>query len=105
MSQPNMNDIMAQAQRMQKQLQEAQAEIVSSSIVGEAGNGKVPLVLSGGGEVQDLKIDPEVVDPEDVETLQDLIIGAFQDANQKLQDLAQEKMGPLADLGGGGLPF
>ena len=105
MSQPNMNDIMAQAQRMQKQLQEAQAEIVASSIVGEAGNGKVTLVLSGGGEVQDLKIDPEVVDPEDVATLQDLIIGAFQDANQELQDLAQEKMGPLADLGGGGLPF
>lgn len=100
MTQPSMNDIMAQAQQMQKQLQEAQAEISAVSIVGESGNGKVTIVLSGSGEVQNINLDPEVVDPKDVETLQDLIVVAFTDANRKLQDLAQEKMGPLADMGG-----
>ena len=105
MSQPDMNAIMAQAQKMQQELQEAQAEIMASTVEGTAGNGLVKVALRGSGEVESLTIDPSVVDPEDVETLQDLIIGAFQDANQKLQDLAQEKMGPLADLGGGGLPF
>lgn len=96
MTQPDMNQLMQQAQQMQAQLQEAQREIVASSVEGTAGNGLVSLTLSGGGEVQDLTLKPEVVDPEDIETLQDLIVGAFQDANKKLQALAEEKMGPLS---------
>jgi len=98
-----MNQIMAQAQQMQQKLQEAQAEIVASTVEGTAGNGLVKVSISGAGEVQSLNIDPQVVDPDDVETLQDLVIGAFQAANDSLQQLSQEKMGPLSQgLGGFG---
>ncbi|MDH2455846.1 YbaB/EbfC family nucleoid-associated protein [Corynebacterium bovis] len=104
MSQPDMNQIMAQAQQMQQQLQAAQAEIVASTVEGTAGNGLVTVVLGGDGEVRDLTIDPKIVDPEDVETLQDLVVGAFREANQNLRDLADEKMGPLSQgMGGLGL--
>lgn len=88
---------------MQAQLQAAQQEIMASTVNGEAGNGLVTVNMSGSGELQSLTIDPQVVDPEDVETLQDLIVAAFVDANQKLHNLAQEKMGPLSQgLGGFG---
>jgi hypothetical protein len=65
-----MNQIMAQAQQMQQKLQEAQAEIVASTVEGAAGNGLVKVTISGAGEVQSVNIDPQVVDPDDVETLQ-----------------------------------
>lgn len=96
MTQPDMNQLMQQAQQMQAQLREAQKEIVASVVTGEAGNGLVTMEMLGSGEVQSLSIDPKIVDPEDIETLQDLVLGAFTDANKKLQDLAQEKMGPLS---------
>jgi len=99
-----MNQIMAQAQQMQQKLQEAQAEIAASTVEGTSGNGLVKVTLAGSGAVQDVTVDPSVVDPEDVETLQDLIIGAFQAANDNLQQLSQEKMGPLTQ-GLGGLGF
>lgn len=103
MPQPDMNQIMAQAQQMQQKLQEAQAEIVASTVEGSAGNGLVTVAITGAGHVQSVSIDPQVVDPEDVETLQDLLVGAFQDANDNLQQLSQEKMGPLSQgLGGFG---
>ncbi|HCT15650.1 YbaB/EbfC family nucleoid-associated protein [Corynebacterium nuruki] len=104
MPQPDMNQIMAQAQQMQQKLQEAQAEIAASTVEGTSGNGLVKVTLAGSGAVQDVTVDPSVVDPEDVETLQDLIIGAFQAANDNLQQLSQEKMGPLTQ-GLGGLGF
>ncbi|MEJ6550619.1 MULTISPECIES: YbaB/EbfC family nucleoid-associated protein [unclassified Corynebacterium] len=96
MNQPDMNQIMAQAQQMQQQLQEAQAEIMASTVEGTAGNGLVKVALRGSGEVESLSIDPSVVDPEDVDTLQDLIIGAYQDAGENLKSLSNEKMGPLS---------
>lgn len=96
MTQPDMNQLMQQAQQMQAQLQEAQKEIVASVVTGEAGNGLVTLEMAGSGDVKSLTIDPKIVDPEDVDTLQDLVLGAFSDANNKLQALAQEKMGPLS---------
>ena len=103
MSQPDMNEIMAQAQQMQQKLQEAQAEIVASTVEGTSGNGLVTVAITGAGQVQSVSIDPQVVDPEDVETLQDLLIGAFQAANDNLSKLSEEKMGPLSQgLGGFG---
>ncbi|QGU06237.1 Nucleoid-associated protein [Corynebacterium occultum] len=101
MSQPDMSQLLAQAQQMQAQLQQAQQEIIASTVVGEAGNGLVSVSMSGGGTVSEIKIDPKVVDPEDIETLQDLLTGAFNDAHQKVADLAQEKMGPLSQGMGG----
>ncbi|QMV86328.1 YbaB/EbfC family nucleoid-associated protein [Corynebacterium hindlerae] len=96
MSQPDMSQIIAQAQQMQAKLQQAQSELIASSVVGEAGNGLVKITLLGSGEVTAVEIDPKVVDPEDVDTLQDLVLGAFQDAHNQIGQLAKEKMGPLS---------
>lgn len=101
MTQPDMNQILQQAQAMQAKLQEAQREIMESSVTGEAGNGLVTVVMEGTGKVTGVTIDPKVVDADDVETLQDLIVGAFGEAHEKLADLAQEKMGPLSQGMGG----
>lgn len=104
MTQPDMNQLLQQAQAMQAQLQAAQQEIAQSTVKGNAGNGLVTITLSGEGNITDIAIDPKVVDPEDVETLQDLILGAFSDATNQLQKLAEDKMGPLYQ-GASGLGF
>lgn len=96
MTQPNMNDILAKAQEMQLQLQQAQQEIVATTVTGSAGNGLVEISMTGGGTITGVTIKPEVVDPEDIETLQELITGAFEDARAKVSDLAEQKMGPLS---------
>ena len=96
MTQPDMNAILQQAQQMQAQLQAAQQEIVASTVVGEAGNGLVKVTMQGSGEVTDIAIDPKVVDPEAVDGLQDLVLAAFQSATAKVQELAEQKMGPLS---------
>lgn len=102
--QPDIASIMAQAQQMQQQLMAAQAEIAGAEVTGQAGGGLVSATVTGTGELVGLSIDPKVVDPEDVETLQDLIIGAVADASKSASALAAEKLGPLAGgLGGGSL--
>ncbi|MTE12177.1 YbaB/EbfC family nucleoid-associated protein [Nocardia aurantiaca] len=95
--------LMAQAQQMQQAVMAAQQEISESEVEGEAGGGLVRARIRATGEVLALTIDPKVVDPEDVETLQDLIIGALNDAMDTAQNLAAERLGPLAGgFGGGG---
>ncbi|ANE02981.1 YbaB/EbfC family nucleoid-associated protein [Corynebacterium crudilactis] len=101
MTQPDMSQILAQAQQMQAQLQEAQQEILATTVVGNAGNGLVTITMAGNGEVSAVTVDPKVVDPEDVETLQDLLLGAFKDAHTKVANVAEEKMGPLSQGMGG----
>lgn len=93
---PDMSALLAQAQRMQQQLMEAQELLANSEVEGQAGGGLVKVTLKGSGEVSAVAIDPKVVDPEDVETLQDLIIGAFADAANQVALLAQSRLGPLA---------
>ena len=101
--QPDMQMILQQAQKMQEQLMTAQAELAAAEVVGQAGNGLVQVTTTATGEVRAVRIDPQVVDPEDVETLQDLVVGALQDAARAAQELQAEKMGPLTGaLGGGG---
>jgi nucleoid-associated protein EbfC len=107
--QPDLQMIMQQAQKMQEQLIAAQAELASSEVTGQAGNGLVRVTMTAAGEVLTVRIDPQVVDPDDVDTLQDLVVGAMQDAARAAQQLQAEKMGPLAgglggDAGGLGLP-
>ena len=104
--QPDMQQILQQAQQMQQQLMQAQAELAQEEVTGQAGGGLVTATVKGTGEVVALAIDPKVIDPEDAETLQDLVIGAIADASTKSQQLAASKLGPLAGgLGGGmGLP-
>ena len=93
---------------MQQQLLAAQEELAQAEVTGSAGGGLVTAIVNGSGELQRLVIDPTVVDPDDVETLQDLVVAAVRDANRAAQELASEKMGPvtggLGGLGGLGLP-
>jgi nucleoid-associated protein EbfC len=104
--QPNMQQLMKQAQKMQQQMATAQQELAEAEVTGTAGGGLVTVTLRGTGEVSAVKIDPKAVDPDDVETLEDLIAAAFHNATEAVRELAEEKMGPLtAGLGGlgGGL--
>ncbi|KIQ16590.1 nucleoid-associated protein [Rhodococcus sp. Leaf7] len=102
--QPDMSQLLQQAQQMQQQLMAAQAEIAATEVTGSAGGGLVVATVKGSGEVVGLTIDPKVVDPDDVDTLQDLVIGAIADASRAAAEVASQKLGPLAGLAGGGLP-
>jgi DNA-binding YbaB/EbfC family protein len=102
-----MQQLMQQAQQMQAQLVAAQQELADSEVTGTAGGGLVTATMSGSGELKALQIDPKAVDPEDIETLQDLVVAAVRDASRASTELAGQKMGPLAGGLGGipGLPF
>ena len=106
--QPDLQMIMQQVQKMQEQLVAAQAELASAEVTGQAGNGLVQVTMTAAGDVRSVRIDPKVVDPDDVDTLQDLVVGALHDAARAAQQMQAEKMGPLAgglgDVGGLGLP-
>jgi DNA-binding YbaB/EbfC family protein len=99
-----MRDLLAQAQKMRERLIDAQRELAEAEIIGTSGGGLVTAVVSGTGELTGLTIDPGVVDPEDTETLADLVVAAVRDAGASVQRLAAEKLGPLGgdgpDLGG-----
>ncbi|WP_189255987.1 YbaB/EbfC family nucleoid-associated protein [Lentzea flava] len=97
-----MQALLQQAQNMQQQMATAQEELANTEVTGNASN-LVTATVTGGGELVSLTIDPKIVDPEDVETLQDLVIAAIKDANQKAQQLVEQKLGPLAQGGLGGL--
>ncbi len=88
---------------MQEKLLAAQQELVNTEVHGQAGGGLVRVTVKGSGEVVAVVIDPKVVDSDDVETLQDLIVGALADASQQVTTLAQQRLGPLA--GGMGNPL
>ena len=103
--QPNMQQLMKQAQKMQQQLMEAQAKLAETEVEGSAGGGLVTAKVTGSGDVLSIKIDPKAVDPDDVESLEDLVVAAIRDAATNAADLQQTTMGPLAGgLGGLGLP-
>ena len=103
----DMSGLLAQAQAMQEQLINAQQELAEMQIEGSAGGDLVTATVTGAGELAGLVIKPEAVDPDDTETLADLIVAAVRDATSKAQAIAASKLGPLAGgLGmGGGLPF
>ena len=103
--QPDMSALLAQAQQMQQQLMEAQQSLAVTEVQGQAGGGLVRVTMTGSGEMVGIAIDPKVVDPDDVETLQDLIVGAMEDAAAQVTAMAQGALGPLAGgLGGLSLP-
>jgi nucleoid-associated protein EbfC len=102
----DMSGLMAQAEAMQQQLLNAQQELAEMRVEGTAGGDLVTVTMTGAGELVGLVIKPEAVDPEDTETLADLVLAAVRDANNKVQAVTAAKLGPLAGgLGGGGLPF
>ena len=103
--QPNMQQLMKQAQKMQQQLMEAQSKLAETEVTGTAGGGLVTAVVTGSGDVLSVKIDPRAVDPDDVESLEDLVVAAIRDAATNAAELQSTTMGPLAGgLGGLGLP-
>lgn len=100
-----MQQLMKQAQKMQAQLAEAQAELAQAEVEGHAGGGLVKATVTGAGALLALVIDPSVVDPDDVETLQDLVVAAVRDAARAAQELTEDRMGPISGgMGGLGLP-
>lgn len=102
-----MQQLLQQAQKMQQDLAEAQEELARAEVDGQAGGGLVKATVTGSGELRGLVIDPKAVDPEDTETLADLVVAAVQAANENAQQLQQQKLGPLTEGLGGmpGLPF
>jgi hypothetical protein len=90
-----MNQILQQAQRMQQEMLSAQQDLAESQVTGSAGGGLVRAVVTGAGELTSLEIDRTVVDPDDIETLTDLIIAAVRDAHSEIQRRANEQFGAL----------
>jgi DNA-binding YbaB/EbfC family protein len=101
----DMSGFLAQAQAMQQQLLAAQQELAETEVQGSAGGDLVTATITGAGELLALQIKPEAVDPEDTETLADLVVAAVRDATTKSQALAAAKLGPLAGGLGGGFGF
>ncbi|MEV4626378.1 YbaB/EbfC family nucleoid-associated protein [Micromonospora sp. NPDC049523] len=100
-----MQQMLKQAQKMQQQLAVAQAELAEAELTGTAGGGLVTVTITGAGEITAIKIDPKAVDPEDVETLEDLVLAAVHNASEAVRKLTEEKMGPVTGgMGGLGLP-
>lgn len=92
---PNMGQIMKQAQKFQTKMAKLQEELSERTVEASAGGGMVTVVVNGGQDVLSINIDPEVVDREDVEMLQDLIMAAINDALNKAKAMMNEEMGQL----------
>lgn len=101
MNQRQMQQMAQQAAQLQRQMQKIQEDLANATVEGNAGS-YVKVVMNGHREIQSISIAPEVVDPEDVETLQDLLMTAINDAGKKAQAMSEQAMGPLT--GGMKLP-
>ena len=97
--QPNMNELLKQAQKMQQQLMEAQASAAEQEVEGTAGGGMVKAEMSGNKELLAITIDKEAVDPNDVEMLQDLVKAAVNEAARKVDDAMQSQLGAMMPPG------
>ncbi len=101
--QPNMQEMMKQVQQMQAEMMKAQEELKSEEVEASAGGGMVTVKVTGDLELREVRIDPEAVDPEDVDMLQDMVLAATNEALRSAQELAASKMqGATGGLGGAG---
>ena len=100
----NMNNLMKQAQRMQRQMEEKQKELEEKQYSASAGGGAVTVTVSGKKEVLSVKLSEEVVDPDDIEMLEDLIVAATNEAEEDSSQMMSQLTGGLGGLGGG-FPF
>ena len=98
----NMQQMMKQAQKMQKQMEEMQAELANKSLEVSAGGGAIKVTINGEKQITDLTISPDVVDPDDVEMLQDLVISAVNEAIRQMDESANAQMSRIT--GGMNLP-
>ena len=102
---PNMQQLLMQAQKMQQDMLAAQEALKSEVVEASAGGGMVTVEVTGDLHVKSIKIDPQAVDPDDVELLQDMVMAAVNEALRSAQELAESKLGGIAGgLGGLGLP-
>lgn len=88
----NIQQLMKQAQKMQQDIEQAKKEIAETEVVGTSGGGMVEVIMTGDKTVKKINLKPQIVDPDDVEMLEDLICAAFNDAKQKIEKLEQEKL-------------
>lgn len=95
----NMQQLLKQAQKMQKDMVKAQEELAETEITATAG-GMVEITMMGDKTISAIKIKPEAVDPDDVEMLEDLIIAAFNDALSQVDELSKDLLGPMSNMGG-----
>jgi nucleoid-associated protein EbfC len=103
--QPNMNQMLKQLQKVQQDMLAAQESLKDEVVDASAGGGMVTVEVTGDLNVKSIKIDPQAVDPDDVELLQDMVLAAVNEALRAAQELAASKLGGLAGgLGGLGLP-
>ncbi len=91
----NMNKLLKQAQKMQADMMKAQEDLNKKEIEGTSGGGMVKILINGAQELQSISINPEAVDPDDVEMLEDLIIAAFKNAQEKAKDLSDNALGGI----------
>lgn len=91
----NMGDLARMAREMQANMAKAQAELAEATVEGTAGGGAVVVILTGTQDIKDIRISKEAVDPEDIETLQDLVRAAFNDALTKSRELAAARLGSV----------
>ncbi|MDE7062191.1 MAG: YbaB/EbfC family nucleoid-associated protein [Lachnospiraceae bacterium] len=101
----NMGNLMKQAQKMQRQMEEATKELEEKEVTAAAGGGAVEVTVSGKKEVTKVKIDPDAVDPEDVEMLEDMIMAATNEALRQIEEYSQQSMSKITGGMGGGFPF
>lgn len=101
----NMNNLMKQAQKMQRQMEETTKELEEKEVTATAGGGAVEVTVSGKKEVVKIKLSEEVVDPDDIEMLEDLIVAATNEALRKMEDISQQSMAKITGGLGGGFPF
>jgi len=90
-----MKDLMKQAQKMQQDLAKAQEELANKIVEGTSGGGMVKVEMNGKNQVLSIKIDPEVVDPDDIEMLEDLIIAALNEAQEKVNQTSESELSKL----------
>jgi len=98
----NMNSMMKQAQKLQKKMLKTQEELAKKTVEASAGGGMVKVIANGGQKIESIVLEKEVVDPEDVEMLQDLVMAAVNDALNKSQEMVSSEMGKLT--GGMNIP-
>lgn len=91
----NMNSMMKQAQKLQKKMLKTQAELALKTVEASSGGGMVKVVANGGQKIESIVLEKEVVDPEDIEMLQDLVLAAVNDALNKAQEMVSSEMGKL----------
>ena len=101
----NMNNLMKQAQRMQRQMEEQQKILEEKEYSAQTGGGAVSIKMNGKKEVLELTLNPEVVDPDDIEMLQDLIVAATNEALRQAEEASTALMGKMTGGLGGGFPF